>query len=220
MYQILAVVAACWLFFAPAPSTAADPDAIRIGATVSETGKFATEVGPFARLFKAWADQVNDNGGLRLERYGKSLPIKAVVYDDQSEEASARRLYERLAVKDRVDLMFGPYSSPLTFSASVAAENRKIPFIAVCANSPRIYERGFKWLACVIDEAPRYTYRYWEMVKARGTDSTVGFVVEDTLHPLGVYRAPTRWPRRRGSPKSPNTRWPPTPRISHRFWPL
>jgi len=188
MTKILAVSAVLLFLLTASSALSAAPTEIRIGATVSETGKFATEVGPFSRLFTAWAELINAKGGLRLKKYGASVPVKTIVYDDQSQEAATRRLYERLAVKDRVDFMFGPYSSPLTFSASVAAENRDIPFLAICANSPKIYSRGFQWLACVIDEAPRYTYRYWEMVKARGSDATVGFVVEDTLHPLGVYQ--------------------------------
>ena len=42
------------------------PDAIRVGATVSVSGKFSTEIGPFQRLFKAWVDEVNSQGGIYL----------------------------------------------------------------------------------------------------------------------------------------------------------
>ncbi len=170
----------------PCPVRAADPQAIRIGATVSETGKFAVEVGPFRKLFEAWAETVNAGGGIFLKEYGKSLPLQITVYDDRSEEATARLSYDRLTVRDHVHLLFGPYSSPLTLASSVAAQARKTPFIAVCANSPRIYDRGNRWLVGVIDKAPRYTYRYWDMVKAKGGVNTVAFVVEDTLHPQGV----------------------------------
>ena len=164
------------------------PDAIRVGATVSVSGKFSTEIGPFQRLFKAWVDQVNKRGGIYLKKYGRKLPLKLVTYDDRSEAATARRYYERLVTVDRVDLLFGPYSSPLTFAASAASEKHQVPFIAICANSPKVYNRGFQWIVCVIDAAPRYTYRYWEMVKAEGKAGSVGFVVEDTLHPVGVYK--------------------------------
>ncbi len=158
---------------------------VRVGATVSETGHFATEVGPFRDLLEAWAEEANLEGGVLVG--GERRPLEVKVYDDRSDEALARRMYERLAVVDRVHIMIGPYSSPLTFAASIAAENHGIPFLAVCANSPRIYNRGFRWIACVIDEAPRYTHRYWEMLEAGNKAETVFFVVEDTLHPQGVY---------------------------------
>lgn len=171
-----------------ADSHAQTPDAIRVGATVSVSGKFSTEIGPFQRLFQAWVDEVNRQGGIFLKKYGRKLPLKLITYDDRSDAATARRFYERLVTVDRVHLLFGPYSSPLTFAASTASEQHQVPFIAICANSPKVYNRGFKWIVCVIDGAPRYTYRYWEMVKTEKRARSVGFVVEDTLHPVGVYQ--------------------------------
>lgn len=103
-----------------ADSQAQTPDVIRVGVTVS--GKFSTEVGPFQRLCKAWVDEVNRQGGIYLKKYGRKLPLKLITYDDRSDAATARRYYERLATLDRVHLLFGPYSSPLTFAASTASE--------------------------------------------------------------------------------------------------
>ncbi len=158
---------------------------VRIGASVSQTGHFATEVGPFGALLRAWTQELNAQGGIRTA--DRRLPLRLFLYDDRSDEATARRIYERMATVDKVHLLLGPYSSPLTFAASIAAEANGIPFLAICANSPRIYERGYRWIACVIDEAPRYTYRYWDMIRNEGLAKTVSFVVEDTLHPKGVY---------------------------------
>ena len=177
------------IFLVALPAWAGDvPKAIHIGATVSQSGHFSSEVGPFKRLMEAWADIVNGQGGIMVKDYGKSLPVKFTIYDDKSDEATAKKYYERLATVDKVQLMLGPYSSPLTLAASTAGENHQIPFIAVCANSPKIYSRGFKWIVAVIDIGPRYTYRYWEMIKQEGKAKSVGFVVEDTIHPLTVYK--------------------------------
>ena len=172
------------LLIAVAPVAAADT--FRIGATVSETGHFATEIGPFRKLMQAWADDLNQQGGIQIGR--QRLPVELFIYDDRSNESNARRMYERLAVVNNVQLMFGPYSSPLTLASSTAAESHKIPFVAICANSPKIYDRGYKHIVCIIDKAPRYTYRYWEMIKAEGWAKSVSFVIEDTLHPQGVFK--------------------------------
>jgi len=160
---------------------------IHIGATVSQTGHFSTEIGPFKRLMNAWADLVNTQGGILLKEYNKRLPVKFTVYDDKSDEATVRKFYERLVTVDKVHLLLGPYSSPLTFAASTAAENHKVPFIGTTANSPKIYDRGFTWIVTVIDLGSRYTYRYWDMLKGEGKAKSVSFVVEDTIHPLGVF---------------------------------
>ena len=175
------------IFFAKT-TYAEPPKEIRIGATVSMSGKFSTEIGPFKKLMEAYAATINNRGGIYVKSAGARLPVKFIVYDDKSDGPTARKFYERLISVDKADILLGPYSSPVTFAASVAAEENKVPFIAICANSHKIYNRGFKWIVCVIDAAPRYTHRYWDMIKAEGWAKTVAFVVEDTLHPQGVYR--------------------------------
>jgi len=68
------------LFTPYSQSHAEAPDAIRVGVTVSVSGKFSTEVGPFQRLCKAWVDEVNRRGGIYLEKYGRKLPLKLITY--------------------------------------------------------------------------------------------------------------------------------------------
>ncbi len=164
-------------------SWASEP--VRIGVTVSETGPFSTEVGPFRRLLSSWARDVNARGGIQVG--AERRPLRLYIYDDRSEEATARRRVERLIVKDRVHLLLGPYSSPLTFAASTASEAHGVPLVAICANSPKVYNRGYRWIVGILDEAARYTHRYWDMLRSEGQAKSVAFVVEDTLHPQGVF---------------------------------
>ena len=102
---------------------------VRIGLTVSESGHFSTEIGPFRKLVEAWVQDINQRGGLKIGDDEHS--IKLFIYDDKSDEATARRMYERMAVVHKVHLMIGPYSSPLTFAATTTAENHGIPFLAI-----------------------------------------------------------------------------------------
>ena len=169
------------------PQAYADFREIRIGATVSVSGKFATEVGPFKKLLAEWTEKINRQGGLHLQKSNIRVPVRMVVYDDQSDEATARRFYQRLITEDKVHLLLGPYSSSLTFAVSSVAENQRIPLLAICANSPKIYQRGYQYLTGLLDEAPRYTYRYWEMLQAEKKANTVSFIIEESLHPLSVY---------------------------------
>jgi uncharacterized membrane protein len=52
---IIALGVGAFLYLKKPPA----PDAIRVGATVSASGKFSTEIGPFQRLFQAGVDEVN-----------------------------------------------------------------------------------------------------------------------------------------------------------------
>jgi branched-chain amino acid transport system substrate-binding protein len=130
----------------------------------------------------AWAGMVNERGGLFVKAYGKKLPIKFVVYDDASKQDNAVKFYERLVTVDKVHLLIGPYSSPLTFAASTVAEKHGIPMVAAEANSTAIFNRGFRWLVGVIDDGPKWSNHYFDMLQAEGKAKSIGFVIQDTLH--------------------------------------
>ncbi len=164
------------------------PVTIKIGASVSKTGQFWPEVGPFEELMKAWAQDVNRKGGIMLKQYGKRLPVEMFIYDDKSDMKVAKKVYQEMAKTDKVDLLLGPYSSPLTLVAGEIAESNKIPMLAICASSPKVYAKNFEWLVGLIGLGPKITYRYWDMTKTEGKARTISFVVEDSLHPKGAFK--------------------------------
>ncbi len=181
----LSLLIAIFFFLLVGPGQACGKEVIKVGASVSMTGPFSQEVGPFKRLFQAWEEQVNSSGGLRVGQ--KQMRLETIVYDDRSDPQTAKTVYERLVQKDLVHVLLGPYSSPLTFAASIPAEERQVPFIAICGNSSKIYSRKFRWLLGILDLAPNYTRHYWEMIRAENKIRSVAFVVEDSMHPKGVY---------------------------------
>jgi branched-chain amino acid transport system substrate-binding protein len=158
------------------------PEAILIGGTIAQSGPMSAEVGPFKKLMDVWADLINEKGGLHVKAYHKKLPVKFVVYDDASKQENAVKFYERLVTVDQVHLLIGPYSSPLTFAASTVAEKHGIPMVAAEANSTAIFTRGFSWLVGVIDDGPKWSNHYFELLQAEGKVKTIGFVIQDTLH--------------------------------------
>jgi len=175
----------CSLIMLTSVTSKAEQPTFRIGMTVSMTGPFSQEVGPFKNLIKAWENNVNQKGGINIG--GTSHRLEIIVYDDCSDQNTTRTSYERLIRANKVNLLMGPYSSPLTFVASIPAEENNIPFIAICGNSPKIYERDFKWLLGILDLAPNYTKHYWDLLKHENFIKTVAFVVEDSMHPKSVY---------------------------------
>ncbi len=168
------------------PAAAQAPTEIRVGATVAVTGAFSEEVGHFKKMMELWAETINAKGGVMLREYGKRLPLKIVVYDDTSKPPDAVRLYEKLVTEDKVHVLLGPYSSPITFASSTVAEKHQLPMIALEANASGIFRRGFKWLVGVIDDGPKWSYQYFDMLKAEGKAKSIGFVIEDTPHPKEV----------------------------------
>jgi branched-chain amino acid transport system substrate-binding protein len=167
-------------------SQARAPDAILVGATISTTGPNSSEVGPFIKMMENWAQMVNAKGGIMMKEYGKRLPLKFIIYDDASKGPDSVRLYEKLVTEDKVHVLLGPYSSPITAQASTVADKHKIPFIALEANATPIFTRGFEWMVGVIDDGPKWSFHYFDMLAQEAKAKTIAFVIEDTPHPREV----------------------------------
>jgi branched-chain amino acid transport system substrate-binding protein len=158
------------------------PETILIGGTIAQSGPMSAEVGPFKKMMDVWASLINEEGGLHVKVYDKKLPVKFVIYDDASKQENAVKFYERLVTVDQVHLLIGPYSSPLTFAASTVAQKHGIPMVATEANSTAIFTRGFTWLVGVIDDGPKWSNHYFELLKTAATAKSIGFIIQDTLH--------------------------------------
>lgn len=166
---------------APAkPAAAPTGPPITIGGTLPLTGPFAGEASAFQKLAETWATMVNESGGVKVGN--ESRPLRFIIYDDASEQPKAVQLYEKLATEDKVDVLIGPYSSPITFAASTVADKHQIPFLAVEANSDAIYTRGFKWIVGVLDTGRNWSNQHFEMLRADGRIKTIGVVSQDNLH--------------------------------------
>ena len=79
-----------------------------IGASVSLTGDFADSGKAVKAGYELWADTVNAQGGI----LGRQVEFKIV--DDTSSPTQVVTNYQNLINKDKVDLVFGPFSSLLT----------------------------------------------------------------------------------------------------------
>ena len=142
------------------------PKEIKIGASLSITGRFSVEWGPPAlRYMRTLETLTNERGGVYVKEYKTRLPIKLIIYDDGSSPDRSVELYEKLATVDKVNLFLGPASSPITIKASTVAEKYGIPFVGQEANSPYIYARGFKWIVGVDMPAPQWAQHYYGMFK-------------------------------------------------------
>jgi branched-chain amino acid transport system substrate-binding protein len=95
-------------------------------------------------------EQINTKGGVRGRQ------VEFVLYDDASDPETAAKLYERLITEDKVDLIIGPYSSPVTLPASTVTEKYKYPMIASGASATDIWTRGYQYVFGIYTMAPFY----------------------------------------------------------------
>jgi branched-chain amino acid transport system substrate-binding protein len=112
------------------PATPTGPEEIRIGTCASLTGMYAGfgEGGAFGN--RAAVEDINKLGGIYIEEYGRKLPVKLIVVDDESSEINTGTLAEDLCLRDKVHGLAGHFGSPgLHAMVANVAEKHKIPYV-------------------------------------------------------------------------------------------
>lgn len=114
---------------------------IVVGAVISQTGAQAAGAADYAKGIELWRDEVNAAGGL----LGRALELR--VLDDASQAVNAGPLYARL-IREKADLLIGPYGSAATLVAAAEAERAR-----------RVMVNGAGPAAVIHGRAPRYVFQ-------------------------------------------------------------
>jgi branched-chain amino acid transport system substrate-binding protein len=175
-----AVLTAVLAVTACSPADEAEVDAaegpIRIGATMSESGAYATQGIPARDGYLLCAEQVNAAGGL----FGRE--VEFVIHDDQSDTETARALYERLITEEIVDAVMGPYGSTLTEAVAPVTERHRMVQISPLAATTSIWEQGREYLFMVLPPAELFLAGLIDLADERDL-SRVAVIAEDQLFP-------------------------------------
>ena len=124
---------------------------------------------------------VNAQGGV-LGR-----PIQFVIYDDESDEKTAARLYEKLIVEDKVDALLGPYGTAITEAVADVPEKYRQVMVAANAATSSIWEKGRRYLIMVL--APIDSAAVGVMdTAARNGLRTVAILNQEALLPKAVAK--------------------------------
>ena len=100
-----------------APAFAQDSP-VAVGAVISQTGMQAHLAADYQKALLLWQDEVNAAGGL-LGR-----PVELRLLDDGSQAVRAGALYAEL-IRDKADLLIGPFGSAATLLALGQAERSR-----------------------------------------------------------------------------------------------
>jgi branched-chain amino acid transport system substrate-binding protein len=133
---IILVVMSVIISACGAQATALPP--IKIGISLSLSGDFSADGQGFQQGYQLWADTVNKNGGL----LGRQVELDIV--SDASSPDQVQANYEKLITVDKVDLVFGPYSSLLTKPSSVVADRYGYAMVEGAGGAPSVFNRGLK----------------------------------------------------------------------------
>lgn len=142
-------------------------DPIVIGTSLPLTGGFSIPGAKHAEGYQLCVDQINAQGGL-LGR-----PVELIISDNRSDVQEAISQHERLINEDNIDLLFGTFSSRLTFPTSAIAEQNEMVLPIPAGGAVSIYEQGFEYLFYFQQNAGEFVgYSPIEALSALvGTDS-------------------------------------------------
>jgi branched-chain amino acid transport system substrate-binding protein len=175
-------LAGCLLISANASAKLGSCDEpIVLGTTISDTGPFSTLTANWHRMTEIFAEEINKDGGVMLASCNKKVPLKFVIYDDQSVPATAVSLYERMATVDEVDLFVGPDWTSMGLPVPTIAEKHRIPMVLANVATPAAYARGLKYMwGTPYPVVPRWSERYFEMLKTvNPKPQSIFFVTHD-----------------------------------------
>lgn len=124
-------------------SALAARDYYKIGVVTSLSGDYALGGDLTKRGYDTWARAVNAKGGIKVA--GKRYKVKLVYADAQSNPKSGADAASRMIQSEKVDFIFGPYSSAVTLGVAPIAEKYQVPMVTGSAESPEIWQHHFNF---------------------------------------------------------------------------
>ena len=176
---------------------------IKAGIAVSLTGQFQTQGKQALAGLQSWANDVNAVGGVRLGIGPSGLPtrypVQVYFQDDGSRVDGVRQATDHLLSSDRVDLLFGPYSSGLTTAAAAVAEERHRLMWNQGGASDDVYQKGYRGIIGILTPASRYLAGLLQVIREADSGATTVGILRATpgafpkAVSLGVERSATEW---------------------------
>jgi branched-chain amino acid transport system substrate-binding protein len=185
-FAVAVLVALAW---AVAPVAEAQAP-IRVGASLSLTGTYAALGQNRHRGYQLCVKHMNDKGGV----LGRKLEL--VLYDDGSDPGTAVRLYEKLITQDKVDLVLGPFSSPITDAVANVTEKHRMPMMTHAATTS-IFKTGRKFMFTVLPPAEVFFEGLIDLAAKKGL-KTVAIINEDTFFPKAVAQGAMELAKKKG----------------------
>jgi branched-chain amino acid transport system substrate-binding protein len=142
---------------------AAEP--IKIGLSLGLTGQYAEMASMQNKSFRLWEKDVNSKGGILGRK------VNFIIHDDKSDPETAKMLYEQMITKDKIDLLFAPYSTDLTEAILPITEKYGYPIIPTGASADSLWQKGYRNIFGLYTVAGRYAVGFLEMLVRNKLDS-------------------------------------------------
>ncbi|MEE8546997.1 MAG: amino acid ABC transporter substrate-binding protein, partial [bacterium] len=120
-----------------------------------------------------------------------------IIKDDQSDPEKAAELYKEMLVDEKVDLIFGPYSSGITNAILPVTSEFGYPVLANGASSDKLWQQGYDHVFGLYIPAGKYTVGFLEMLKTSGM-TDIAIVSADDPFSITMSEGTRKWAERFG----------------------
>jgi len=168
-----------------------EKEPIKVGASLSLTGKYARTGEEQRRGYDLWAMHINNvgyslgKGNLPHKEPGliDGRPVELILLDDRSDPTTGVRLFNELIYNRKVDFLLGPYSSSVSNAVAPIIEESKIPTPIPMASSPKIWKgKRRQWMPQIQPPASLRLPGIVKMCKEKG-DKTIAIIYSDAAFP-------------------------------------
>ncbi len=161
------ILVAAALFLVPAFATAA---AVKLGFINSITG-------PEAPI----GENLSNGVTLAIEDLKKKgIDVDLVKEDDTGKPDKSLAAFEKLATRDNVNGIVGPYTSATANADAKMAERYKVPLIVPAASKEEITRQGLKWTFRVSGTTGDYAGVLLDLATTLGKPKTIAILNENT----------------------------------------
>lgn len=122
-----------WCLAGPGALSAQEREEIRVGALTSMTGMNAMTGAEQKWAYEQAVADINADGGVYVEEYGKKLPINLIFADDKSQAAQAASAMERLIKQQNIDLALSTNITPLNIAAATVCGKYEVFYSITCS---------------------------------------------------------------------------------------
>jgi branched-chain amino acid transport system substrate-binding protein len=137
---------------------------IRIGLSLSLSGRYSAMGRQAEAALRIFAATTNDRGGIRVG--GEPRDVELVCIDDQSDAVRAVEIYRWLCFENPCDLILGPYSSLLARAAApIASEGGRV-LVNHGGADDDLYSRGDRMIVGVLSPASSYMIGFVRLLAA------------------------------------------------------
>ena len=186
-----------------------EKDKIVIGQAISLSGPLAGGVAiSGGKVYELWVDEVNKNGGIYVEEYGKKLPVELKRYDDKSDIGTMTNLLEKLILEDQVDFVFPPWGTAWLFAAAPIANKYGYILIGGPGGALKLKELSLPYFFQVLNFSETQAPALADIYKEVGVKS-VAVVYRADLHGIEYGNAMVPYFKKKGIEVKLNKSYPP-----------